>query len=475
MEEQERQNPLAEEQIKEGEAVEKTESGKSQHHHHHSSHGGHSSSHRTHHSSHGRHRHHSSRRSKKNRGKQASESLKNFLKDNKKVLIYAAITLAALMMLILAGLLLDRGLLANPDVGEEGNNPTVNTTVGELQIKAPLFSGEVSLAGTAITAWLNADMDVSVAEIYKKYHGATTRLDYAHPATLYCEVTGIPRGEAVEQVEFLIADNEEMLDAQSYIKGGANKVTLDVYNLMTGTRYYFSIKLNFSSGAASTVGGSFTTAEGPRIMNIGGVRNVRDIGGWKTVDGRTIKQGLLYRGRELDGAVEPTYLINSEGVDTMLTQLGIKTEMDLRRPAENPYNLNALGLGVEHIYYSVAMYSNIFDGAENAQKIRDVFKDLADESKYPVYLHCTYGQDRTGTICYLLGALLGMSEEDLEKEYALSGLTYGSVLTDMFDAFTARVASLPGDTLSEQVEEYLLSIGVTEAEIACIYNIYLGE
>lgn len=28
-------------------------------------------------------------------------------------------------------------------------------------------------------------------------------------------------------------------------------------------------------------------------------------------------------------------------------------------------------------------------------------------------IHCTYGLDRTGTMCYLLDELLGMPEEDI--------------------------------------------------------------
>ena len=40
------------------------------------------------------------------------------------------------------------------------------------------------------------------------------------------------------------------------------------------------------------------------------------------------------------------------------------------------------------------------------------------DASYPIYMHCTYGMDRTGTMCYLLGALLGMSEEDI-----VTGLT----------------------------------------------------
>ena len=444
----------------------------SSHHHSHHSHSSHHSHHHPHHSS--------RRRRKKGWSTKSQEKFKNFFKYNKHFLIYAAMTIAFLICLMLVGGALDRRDESpeSPDGGQNSSgdtqNPGVSDTLGEVQIKVPLFSEEVSITGAAVDAWIHAEAGVSVSDIYQQYSGGSTNLDVARPLTLYYEVSGMPSGDKVKSAEFWVADNEAMTNAHIY-KTSGNKSSVDVYNLKTGTQYYFSVKLSFAGGGVSTVGGSFKTAEGPRIMTVGGVRNIRDIGGWRTTDGRVIKQGLLYRGRELDGAVRGEYLINAEGITTMLTQLGIKMEMDLRMPSENPYGLNVLGPSVVHNYYSLPMYVNIFNGTDNPEKIRAVFADLADASKYPIYLHCTYGQDRTGTVCYLLGALLGMDAESLAKEYELSGLTYGSVATDLFDAFVVKVAALPGNTLSQKVENYLLSIGVTAEEIASIRSIFLDE
>jgi hypothetical protein len=89
-------------------------------------------------------------------------------------------------------------------------------------------------------------------------------------------------------------------------------------------------------------------------------------------------------------------------------------------------------------------------------------------------MHCTYGQDRTGTICYLLEALLGVSDADLRKEYELSTFAHGSVALEDFVVFTTRISMLEGDTTQERVENYLLSIGVTAEEIASVRNIFLN-
>lgn len=448
-----------------------TEEGENQHSHQ----SGHS-----HHHSHGSHHHHhhhsSRRRRKKGWSTKSQEKFKNFFKYNKHYLIYAAMTAAFLICLILVGGFMDRRSEdpVSQTPGDDTEKPSINETIDEVQIKVPLFSQTVVTTGTAVDAWLQAEAGVTVSDIYRQYNGGDMRLDNSRPLTLYYEVSGMPAGDKVKSAEILVADNEAMTNPQVY-KASGSKATVDVYNLKTGTKYHFLIKLFLTGGATVTAGGTFQTAEGPRLMSVGGVRNIRDMGGWKTTDGRVIKQGLLYRGRELDGAVEATYLIDAEGVNTMLTQLGIKTEMDLRMPSENPYGLHMLGPGVEHIYYSAPVYVNIFNGEDNPEKIRAIFSDLADASKYPVYLHCTYGQDRTGTVCYLLGALLGMDAESLAKEYALSGLCYGGVETEMFDAFVLKVGSLPGGTLSQKVESYLLSIGVTAEEIASIRDIFFGE
>ena len=80
--------------------------------------------------------------------------------------------------------------------------------------------------------------------------------------------------------------------------------------------------------------------------------------------------------------------------------------------------------------------------------------------------------DRTGTVCYLLGALLGVDADSLLMDYQMSILAHGE-LGNYIDEFIAAVDQLPGATLREKVEGYLLSIGVTSEEIASIRQIFL--
>ena len=85
-------------------------------------------------------------------------------------------------------------------------------------------------------------------------------------------------------------------------------------------------------------------------------------------------------------------------------------------------------------------------------------------------MHCTYGCDRTGTVCYLLEALLGVSKGDLLREYGLSNLNIEKI-----KSVETGLGQFAGETIKEQTESYLLSCGVTEYQIESIRNIFLGD
>ena len=221
--------------------------------------------------------------------------------------------------------------------------------------------------------------------------------------------------------------------------------------------------------------GEFKTAMSPRILNIEGIVNVRDIGGWSVQGDGKIRQGLLFRGSELDGAIEPTYKITANGLEEMRSILGIRFDMDLRASMVNKTPFDAMGKNIKHQYYGIGMYSDILNNDYNEEKIREIFSELADKNNYPIYMHCTYGRDRTGTVIYLLEALLGMSDNDLYRDYEISALTDSYLESEKFVEFTTRINMLSGNTTKEKVEKYLLSIGVTPQEIAKIREIFIEK
>lgn len=442
--------------------------------HHHS----HSHSHHHSHSHSHSHKHHSSSSKKRNNKKNSNrkKKIERFVKHNKKYILYCLVAFVVFVCLIFVGGRLDNKAVKTDNDGADDLNLNAQAQNSALHIEVPFFSEDVAIASPAVEVFVNADENVLVSTVYDKYSATGTRLDAGLPVELSYEISGIPAGYNVKKAEIIVADNKYMSQPRVFVLEGY-ETKVDVYNLKTGTQYYYTINLTFSNEFETSVSGSFRTAEGPRMLNVDGVYNMRDIGGWKTASGKTIKQGLLYRGTEIDGAVEPKYTISEAGINTMLTELGIKTDMDLRSEHSNIYGTDVLGAAVKHKYYNTEAYSAILTNATNKENIRKVFSDLSDKNNYPVYLHCTYGQDRTGTICYLLEALLGVDEKNLMKDFLLSGLHHGDVYggIEPMDEFILALKKLPGASMSEKAECYLKAIGVTAEEISRIKNIFLAD
>lgn len=338
-------------------------------------------------------------------------------------------------------------------------------------IRVSLFTEPVALVHPIAQSFMDSP-DCNAAEFYEQ-NNTGVRMDIGEPVELSYDLVGADE-VAVTSATFMVADNEAMKNAQVY-EDTELLGRVQIWNLNTNAQYYYkgTIVLSDTGKQAVEVSGSFKTADTPRMLNVDGLVNVRDFGGRKTVDGQRIKQNLLYRGSEMDGSVEEAYAITADGVDTMLNDLKIKTDMDLRTK-HNDTGVLPLGKDVERTFYEMVAYEDCFT-MRGESLVRKLFVQLADKNNYPTYLHCTYGLDRTGTMCYLLGALLGMSEEDLETDYRLSALALGRLTEDAYGEFKTKLATYEGKTLQEKTENYLLSAGVTEQEIAAIRDIYLEK
>ena len=184
--------------------------------------------------------------------------------------------------------------------------------------------------------------------------------------------------------------------------------------LIPGKTYYWKVIGTLTADALG--GGRIKVKDVPvRWINIDGVGNVRDMGGWKTTSGKTVKYGMLYRGRKLENVTE-------EGIAT-IKQLGLKTELDIRY-ASQKFQTPGTGMNYEFIE-SPGQYDGVMKNEPEVFKAsyKRLFEVLSDESNYPFYAHCNAGADRTGTYAFIVNGLLGVSYEDLTRDFELTSFS----------------------------------------------------
>ena len=256
---------------------------------------------------------------------------------------------------------------------------------------------------------------------------------------------------------------------------------VELYNLYKATQYYVRVTAQNEKGESLVMEeGTFTTTDiGPRVMLISDIHNVRDVGGYQTSNGKTTKQGLIYRGGTLRPADVYKSNLTDEGAKYMREVMGIKTEIDFRGSKEAGDITESVIPGAKLTYATLSGYADAFTGPEGYKKTFDI---LADKDNYPIYYHCTGGADRTGTVTFLLNALLGVAETELIQDYEFTTFSLYSernsqqgVYANYFKDFRAGLEAFAGDTLQEKVESYLLSIGVTQSQIDNIKAIMYGE
>lgn len=287
-------------------------------------------------------------------------------------------------------------------------------------------------------------------------------------------------------VEFLLSDSEnasgeyvlnisessDMSDAVSY---SSTSSSISVSNFKIDTTYYWTVTEN---GVTGKVMQFETEGDCPRNMDVDGVTNVRDLGGWETESGARTKQGLIYRCGRLNESSAPSVNIEitDKGIKTMRDELGIKSEIDLRKAAEGETGqITSSPLGTDINYYNCPMEwnGNMFE--DNKEQILSVFSILSKPENYPLIFHCNIGTDRTGMIAFLVNALLGVCEEDLYKDYLFSNLgTIGgtrkkSGITD--SGYYKAIMETEGNTLSEKTYNCLLNFGVPKAQLDSIIEI----
>jgi protein-tyrosine phosphatase len=183
-------------------------------------------------------------------------------------------------------------------------------------------------------------------------------------------------------------------------------------------------------------------------LGLESVPNLRDLGGYTTQDGQTVRRGLVYRADQLNP-------VSDADLDT-IAALGVKTDFDLRRAEEAEDVPDVLPPGVTRVSLDVladgtfadpakfnklmsdpataaaafshgrstsvilTVYRQFIELPSAKQAYRDLFAAIANDGCLPALFHCASGKDRTGWAAAALLTLLGVSRKDVMEDYLRS-------------------------------------------------------
>lgn len=178
------------------------------------------------------------------------------------------------------------------------------------------------------------------------------------------------------------------------------------------------------------------TSNQQRILELNGVKNLRDIGGYPTVDGRRTRWRTLYRSAcpdRLDAAGQRS-----------LIQAGLRTVIDLRGHDELAERRSAFASSSEVSY----MHLPFFDGPppdgftpnlhlgyrgevdQIGGHLVRIIETLTTPGGLPALINCAAGKDRTGVAIGVVLAAVGTQREAIAEDYALSEACLGPDLVE---------------------------------------------
>jgi protein-tyrosine phosphatase len=185
--------------------------------------------------------------------------------------------------------------------------------------------------------------------------------------------------------------------------------------------------------------------------------NFRDIGGYQSGDGRTVKKGLVYRSDHLSRLTAKD--------QELLQQLGFKVVCDFRTTREQQNAPDRLPIDGSIRLHSLPVEANDFDPATVAGRLEagddgwlnieffiklyqsylddfgpvwgTVLSLASSDRNLPLVFHCTGGKDRTGVCAALLLKVLGVSEADIIADHDLSNLYNAERLQPIYARFAA--------------------------------------
>ena len=252
-----------------------------------------------------------------------------------------------------------------------------------------------------------------------------------------------------------------------------------------------------------------------RHIDLDDAANIRDLGGYKTTDGKHTVEGLLFRSAGLHELSETSV--------ALLLHRGIITDVDLRRSEEVEERTDILGQSnkINYVRHNIVgdlptfpdeklegsvktnldtiaeWYQKVYTGwLENSKKpIKQTLTTLFNPSNLPALYHCEAGKDRTGIISALILSVCGVEDELVAEDYGLSA----KYLIDRYFVDQALANRNPNNytwldyqnencspkvmlkiidyikTIYGGTENYIVSLGITKSTIETFKEKFLAS
>jgi len=179
-----------------------------------------------------------------------------------------------------------------------------------------------------------------------------------------------------------------------------------------------------------------------RVIHLKGTSNTRDIGGYETSDGSTLRWRQIIRSDNLSRLTTKDF--------QKLEEMGLKTIIDLRTERENeqgptkwqgedPPSFYHFPIGrADNDWFNAQrkmLKSNRFTERQSMEHMVNGYRMIADEglpsyqelmtlvldeSNWPILIHCNAGKDRAGIATMLILEALGVDRETIMEDFLLT-------------------------------------------------------
>lgn len=200
-------------------------------------------------------------------------------------------------------------------------------------------------------------------------------------------------------------------------------------------------------------------AEPGRWVWIEGAENTRDIGGYKTKDGRSVRRGCVYRSANLSHVTEAGC--------KAFRELKVATVIDFRnRVTALPlYGGDVFGIhrvakvvGIPISFNKEGHWREYYVRGlrDNADAFRKTFDLIAEPERLPLMYHCNAGTDRAGVMTALLLTLLGVDRDTVIADFRLSEKVGHSGNLGAMERLLDEIDAAGG------IEGFLVDLGVSK-------------